>query len=263
MIMARNAERLLQELGITTPSEIDLEAIAYYLGARVRYSRLHGCEARIIGAGNKAIINVNSRSSRQRQRFSIAHEIGHWQLHRGRRLACRVEEMERQAKNAGSPERAADNYAADLLMPNYLFKPYVHEFSTLSFSVVDKVANEFDCSYTAAAIRIIESDEIPGFVICHGALGRRWFTRSPSIPKRWFPREDLDRRSHAFNVLYAGNPSSKTPYRISADAWFDVPGSSEFKILEQTMPANGEAITLLGIIDPKMFKEPEEIGFKY
>lgn len=42
------AERLLQELGITEPSEIDLDAIAFHAGARVRYRPLDGCEARIM-----------------------------------------------------------------------------------------------------------------------------------------------------------------------------------------------------------------------
>ena len=42
------AERLLQELGVTEPGEIDLEAIAYHVNARVRYRPLDGCEARIV-----------------------------------------------------------------------------------------------------------------------------------------------------------------------------------------------------------------------
>jgi hypothetical protein len=33
------AEALLQELGITEPEEIDLEAIAYHIGGRVRFRR--------------------------------------------------------------------------------------------------------------------------------------------------------------------------------------------------------------------------------
>jgi hypothetical protein len=68
-----SAERLLQELGVMEPGEIDLEAIAFHLGARVRYRPLDGCEARIIGSNDAAIITVNERSSYRRKRFSIAH----------------------------------------------------------------------------------------------------------------------------------------------------------------------------------------------
>ena len=110
------AEQLLQELGVTEPDEIDLEAIAFHAGARVRYRPLDGCEARIIGRGNAAIITVNAKSPYRRRRFSIAHELGHWHHHRGQSLVCRVEEY--RPHHALSSERVADAYAADLLMPN-------------------------------------------------------------------------------------------------------------------------------------------------
>lgn len=53
------AERVLQELGITDPGEIDLEAIAWHLGARIKLAELDGCEARIIGYRDRAIIRVD------------------------------------------------------------------------------------------------------------------------------------------------------------------------------------------------------------
>ena len=58
MTRLKPAERLLQEVGVTDPNEIDLEAIAFYLGARVRYRKLEGCEARIIGRNDAAIITI-------------------------------------------------------------------------------------------------------------------------------------------------------------------------------------------------------------
>ena len=78
MIALRPSELLLQDPGVTEPSEIDLEAIAYFVGARVRFRDLEGCDARIVGLGDRAVITVNKLSSYRRQRFSIAHELGHW-----------------------------------------------------------------------------------------------------------------------------------------------------------------------------------------
>lgn len=77
MTILAPAERLLRGLGITEPQEIDVEAIAWELGARIKYRPLDNCEARIIGKGDRAIITVNSRSWPRRQRFSVAHELGH------------------------------------------------------------------------------------------------------------------------------------------------------------------------------------------
>ena len=73
----RPAERILRELGIETPEGIDLEAIAWTLGAAVNYRPLDQCEAMIVGGSKRAIITVSSNAIPSRRRFSIAHEIGH------------------------------------------------------------------------------------------------------------------------------------------------------------------------------------------
>ena len=65
-----SAEAILRRLGVTDPSEIDLEAIAWYLGARVRYRPLSACEARIVGTAVQAVITVNARASRRRKRWN-------------------------------------------------------------------------------------------------------------------------------------------------------------------------------------------------
>ena len=117
------AEQVLAELGITDPSEIDLEAIAWTLGAHVRYRPLDTCEARIVGRGDRAVITVNDRSHPRRQRFSIAHEVGHWRYHRGRLLVCQADNVGRGGGGRPLSERTADNFATHLLMPGYLFDP--------------------------------------------------------------------------------------------------------------------------------------------
>lgn len=82
-VIRRSAEQLLNELGVVSPADIDVEAIAQYCGATVLYQQLGGAEARIFGHGERAFISVNSDSPRQRQRFSAAHELGHWMWDRG------------------------------------------------------------------------------------------------------------------------------------------------------------------------------------
>ena len=83
------AERLLRLYGIVAPGQIDLEVIAFDQGVSVKRRPLTGCEARILGRGDRAIITVDNRQSKTRQRFSTAHELGHWHHHRGKTLACR------------------------------------------------------------------------------------------------------------------------------------------------------------------------------
>jgi hypothetical protein len=253
------AERLLQELGVTEPDEIDLEAIAYYVNAHVRYRRLDGCEARIVGNGDKAIITVNANSALRRKRFSIAHELGHWHHHRGRCLACRAEEY--RPRDALSPERLADGYAADLLMPYYLFRPLARQQGKLTFKAVSALADIFNTSKPATAIRLVESDCWPAVLVCHGPNGRKWFTRAPSVPQKWFPQDSLDADSYAFGIQFGGKPDDPIPRKIGADAWFDSWDAERFEIHEQTMRTSpAETLTLLVISDSKMLEDQGHRG---
>lgn len=248
------AELLLQELGVTEPSEIDLDAIAYYVNATIRSRPLDGCEARIIGHADKAIITVKQGSHRRRKRFSIAHELGHWHHHRGRCLACRLEEY--RPRRTPSPERMADSYAADLLMPPYLFRPMAREHRRLNFAAVEALADAFDASKTATAIRLVESDHSPAMLVCHGPEGRRWFARAPSVPDRWFPQEQLDAESFAFDIQFGTQPDSPMLRKIGADAWFDRHGVDRFEIQEQTIRTGpDETLTLLVFCDEEMLEE--------
>lgn len=251
-----HAEKILKWLGIAEPREIDLEAIAWTLGVRVKCRPLDGCEARIVGHNDQAIITVNSRSSPQRQRFSLAHELGHWNHHRGRILVCRADEIG-SGENKRSPvERDADTYAADILMPRYIFQPIAQSYAKLTFQTVREIAGIFDASLTATAIRLVEGDHSPAILVCHGLQGRKWFCRSPSIPDRWFPQEQIDSDSYAFDTLFSQKVEETIPHKIGADAWFDRREAAEYEIREQTIRiGNGEILSLLLIDDERMLDD--------
>ena len=49
----KTPDQILHELAIEKPDEIDVEIIAQYLGATIYHKPLKGCEARIVGYGDK------------------------------------------------------------------------------------------------------------------------------------------------------------------------------------------------------------------
>lgn len=254
-------EQLLFELGVSTPGEIDLEAIAFHVGAFVRYRTLHGCEARIVGTKDKAIITVNQSGQRRRQRFSIAHELGHWHYHRGKCLACRVEEN--PSRTMGSLERTANTYAANLLLPPYLFRPLARKHKKLSFESVRALADQFDASRTATAIRLVECDHTPAMLICHSRSGREWFRRSPSVPERWFPKKELDPDSFAFDILFGRDSEDETLRKMDASAWFDRDEAHRYEIWEQTTRVGPqETLTLLVFDSEQMLEEQERTEYR-
>jgi hypothetical protein len=246
-------ERVLQGLGVNDPDDIDLEAIAWTMGAEVRYRPLDGCEARIIGRDDQVIITVNERSSWRRRRFSLAHEIGHWTHHRGRCMICRAEDINRGGENRPVMEKTADRYAANLLMPPYLFRQAIAEHKRLSFQAVKAVADQFRVSRISAAIQTIEARHTPALLVCHGPQGRKWFSRATDVASHWFPQDDLDADSFAFDVLFGRKPDCPSPRKVGADAWFDRRGADRYELREQTIrTGDDEVLTLLLIDDERM-----------
>lgn len=253
------AEELLQSLGVTEPTEIDLEAIAWTLGVKsVKYRPLDGCEAMILGAGDSAIVSINNRGCVGRQRFSLAHELGHWHYHRGQVMVCRSDEIGDFGKKASPAEKHADTYAANLLMPRYLFLPALRSFRKIDFDVIRKLGDSFGVSTTAASIRCIETGDIPAIIICHDHQGRCWFSRSPLIPDRWFPRKELQAESSAMDVLFDAKKSIATSRMksVSAEAWFDRYDAHRYEVLEQTFRFGpSEILTLLVFEDDDMLRD--------
>lgn len=255
------AEHLLTELGIDDPADIDLEAIAYHRNATVKIRRLDGCEARILGYKDKAVISVDDRYGARRARFSLAHELGHWQHHRGRSFVCRPEDIgRRRERNAFDPEWVADQYAANLLMPHYLFRPRARELKRINFETVETLANEFNVSLTSTAIRLVETGIEPAILLFHKGSRRVWFSSGPDVPRKWFPKDELDSDSGALTTLY-GPLTKNTMRAVPAETWFDGWHAQRGSVREQSIrTADGQVLSLVVFRDPRLLEEPERVG---
>ena len=167
-------ETLLRQLGITSPAHLDLEVIAWHCGLEIQYKPLRGCDARIVGCGDRGLLTIDSRQIEERQRFSIAHELGHWLLHRGQLMMCRSEEIESPSNSSKGFERDADTFAAALLMPRYLFAPAVERVARKEpWTQVGLLAEEFKTSALATALRLVNLDLWPGWLLTHSKHGRK------------------------------------------------------------------------------------------
>jgi hypothetical protein len=216
---------------------------------------LRGCEARIFGRSDEAIISVNSDSSKTRQRFSVAHELGHWHHHRGQLLFCRSSDI---GENSGrsQAEKVANKFAADLLMPGFLFDPHVAAIPKLTFSSLVAVARDFRVSRTAAAIRAVERGHAPAVLVCHTRVGLKWFVRSPLVSDRWWPNKEMSADSAAFGVQFGSKNDDLVSRKIRAGAWFNGREADRFSIHEETIRSGtDETLTLLVLDDRKMLAD--------
>jgi Zn-dependent peptidase ImmA (M78 family) len=105
------------------------------------------CEAALQPVGDGHTIVLRGESSEQRRRFSIAHEVGHFVLHPQRRAPERGGGV-----NAAwqSQEREADQFAAELLMPELMVREAVLQHGL----DVGRLADRFDVSRQAMQVRL-------------------------------------------------------------------------------------------------------------
>lgn len=78
-------------------------------------------------SGDYQVIGVNSAHPTVRQRFTIAHELGHWALHPGREIILdvpvRVNLRDKASSMASDREEIEANaFAATLLMPENMLR---------------------------------------------------------------------------------------------------------------------------------------------
>ncbi|WP_261516129.1 ImmA/IrrE family metallo-endopeptidase [Chelativorans petroleitrophicus] len=142
---ARDAHRIAQNFTLRT-IPLDVEGLAAALGLRVLRLPL---EERVSGFLRESAgiweIGVNSLHHPNRQRFTLAHELGHYLLHRDHAPFEDGLLFRSDAKNAR--EREANQFAALVLMPDTEFR------TALSSGDIDSVARTFGVSKQAAEYR--------------------------------------------------------------------------------------------------------------
>ena len=156
-----SATQLLHDVAIVAPP-IDLQRIAQHLKLVVAYEPLvNDVSGMLLRRNERAVVAVNASHPAQRQRFTIAHEIGHFKLHTGiyidkdTRINARTS---RSSSGLDPDEVQANAFAAELLMPRgmvvYEFTRRVRTGSRSVDAIVADLARSFDVSTQAMEIRL-------------------------------------------------------------------------------------------------------------
>lgn len=166
----RHAELVLRQTG-QTAGQVDVVAVAEALGARVHAQPLDDdVSGVLIIQQDERHILVNDTQAPTRQRFSIAHEIGHLVLHDTRANRLFVDGRLRLYQRVGQPsseayqkpdsqttpdeEREANHFAAALLMPEPTVRAYAFRRPILDEEAVQEMADVFGVSVQAMSIRL-------------------------------------------------------------------------------------------------------------
>ncbi|MFK4490389.1 ImmA/IrrE family metallo-endopeptidase [Bradyrhizobium sp. USDA 336] len=100
-------------------------------------------------------IRVNKNDPARRQRFTVAHEIGHYLLHRDEIGDGITDDVLYRSSLSDSREAQANRLAADLLMPDRLLAFWKDRAAKLGEEdVVSFLADKFNVSAAAMKIRL-------------------------------------------------------------------------------------------------------------
>lgn len=139
---------------------VKLGKLAAELGVRIKVSSLHtGVSGQIKREGDHYVIRVNRHEARERQRFTIAHELSHFLLHRHIIDSTPDGIKDNVLYRSGAPERIeyeANRLAADIVMPmGRVEKALQEEFEgVVTEATIESLAARFQVSKAAMEIRL-------------------------------------------------------------------------------------------------------------
>lgn len=137
---------------------VKLGAIAKSLGIKVLLSTLpRGTSGQIGQEDGSFVIRINRHEAKHRQRFTLAHEIAHYLLHRNR-IVAEGGWSENVLLRSGQPanvEYEANRLASDLVIPSAQLAEATKEYSgPMTTEVIEDLARRFGVSTTAMEIKL-------------------------------------------------------------------------------------------------------------
>lgn len=167
-----SAQKLLENHLVDGPP-VDVEWLAEVLGAEIRRRPNSPDIAGLLFTDPETgttVMGVNADDPHVRQRFTIAHEIGHLHLH-PRTDTFWVDRSYRASKDHphfgdAAEEREANWFAAELLMPRAMIKPVAEELLSTRWmtdeALIEALAARFRVSRQAMGYRLLNLGLVNG-----------------------------------------------------------------------------------------------------
>jgi IrrE N-terminal-like domain len=157
MILSDQHKAIFAKYTVEVP--VRLAAMADELGLEVFKSPLNPSISGLIEPSETARsgfrIRINRHELAERQRFTLAHEIGHYVLHRDKIGGGIVDSVMYRSNLSSRYEVEANKFAADLIMPMILVREKFDQLGRVaSDEVVIALANYFRVSQAAMRIRL-------------------------------------------------------------------------------------------------------------
>ena len=249
---ASRAASIIEELDIRSIADLQLlDQIAFARSAIVRQGGLDTAEARLVVGRPYSVITVSSTlGDSRRQRFSIAHELGHLELHRYEVVfPCDAASMTYWASKGSNEnlEQAANEFAAALLLPEKLFAPLCQDTDP-SLDTISQLSNRFNVSLIATARQYVRYCYEPVAVVWVQGGYIRWFQCNEAFSDNGFfiNVNSIVDSSTVASRFFDRRPLPRAPQLVRASSWMRPGKFANIHLQEQcvAMP-NYEAVLSL------------------
>lgn len=218
------AQRVLEECGLDSPLELSLEDIALARGVTaVQPIKIDGAQGRIIWNDDDALISYSDKIDNEgKRRFVIAHELGHFELHKGLLNGAHMdnEKSLNEWFATGSHETEANLFSAELLMPAPIFMSFSNK-RKFDFNLIKELSGIFQTSLTATLLRYKDLGDFPVAVIfCEkGKVKWRCFTNDFCL--QYLPLGIKVPINSVASDFFDSGTLPDEPEIIDAEDWFE------------------------------------------
>lgn len=241
---------LRNELKLT--GRIDPYELAKQMGVHVYYEDLDEIDGCLLKkAENKRILINKNILHLNRQRFTLAHELGHLQIksHNEEIYRCWASDIQRY-RGVKQIENEANDFASELLLPEADVQSIVRK-RRLSMGLVKEISEDYGISLTAAALKTIKACPDRGAVVLSENGRVKWSFESKNFGYE-VKKIELHEYTYAYDFFNKGLlPDS--PQKVLAIAWV-----GNVKDRNQTLLEESIAIYSLGMVLTLIYTEDSE-----
>ena len=245
------AVSLLEELGINelpvTPRDICHRLNIYY--SEYPLEGLDGMLILNATTGRSAICVSSLVSEQARKNFTIAHELGHLCMHSfgQNEFYCSSEIMESFKPTINTIELRANEFAAELLMPQFLYQSLVDKRDP-DWDHIKELAELSRTSLFSTVIRFIDLTQAACCLIVSEKRRIAWFRKSTDFQPYVQMESRLLSKDTIAYAIFQGDAPPDHFEEVKADNWLSGRGVNRYtEILEWSLPLNsyGQVLTLL------------------
>lgn len=222
MIPKTRANSFLNDLKIKNLRGVEIEDLIALKGIFFEEADFSSCQANILSTKNFSKISINSGLNNYSQRrFALAHELGHYIMHRGEgnKFFSDNEDDFVKYHQKGDQEVEANEFAAELLMPRNQFTGFTSD-TKFNTELIIKTANHFESSITSTSIKYADVGHEPIAMIYTKKGVVKWKRINNSFPFTFIRNGQPVPIYSSVSDYYKNGSKSNSPVTVDAFNWF-------------------------------------------